>query len=354
MVCFSFVRYFEIIKVEITVIDINDNSPSFSPPRLTLSVSESTAVPKELFAVMPATDADSPLHGVAGYQLMSRPEDISLFGLIVNGSSSVTATAVTQQQQHPFSATASSTATAVDLRLTVLRPLDYETTEIHHLQLIAFDTQSGDSPSLTGTLYIDLLVTDSNDNAPQFDNTSYSAFVWETATSQSTVTTVHATDLDSGSNGRIKYKFSKRTLAANGNIFTLDEDTGVVRLAADGHKLSQTDYILAIIAEDLGDNPLSSMVSVVINVVDVNQHAPSITFDTVNVIKSGTDVKEVQVVERGRSNSTVAMVTVTDADRGDNGRVQCHLKSDGNGRFNIIWLYDTLYRIVNTRPLDTK
>jgi len=340
--------------VEITVVDINDNNPSFSPSRLTLSVSESTAVPKELFTVMLATDADSPLHGVAGYQLMSRLEDISLFGLIVNGSSSVTATAITQQpQQHPFSATVTAAA-AADLRLTLLRPLDYETTEIHHLQLIAFDSQSGDSPSLTGTLYIDLLVTDSNDNAPQFDNASYSTFVWETATSQSTVTTVHASDLDSGSNGRIKYRFSKRTLTANGNMFTLDEDTGVIRLAVDGHNLTQTDYVLAVIAEDHGDNPLSSMVSVLVNVVDVNQHAPSITFDAVNAVESGTDVKEVQVPESSRSNSTVAMMTVADADRGDNGRVECHLKADGNGQFNIIWLYDTVYRIVNTMPLDAK
>lgn len=301
---------------------------------------------------MPATDADSPLYGVVGYQLMSRPDDNSLFGLIVNGSSSVTATAMTrQQQQHP---SAAMVATAVDLRLVVLRPLDYETTEIHHLQLIAFDSPSGDSPSLTGTLYIDLLVTDSNDNAPHFDNASYSALVWETAKSQSTVTTVHATDLDSGLNGRIKYKFSKRTQTANGNVFELDAETGVIRLAVDGYQLTHTDYVLAVIAEDHGENPLSSMVSVTVTVVDVNQHAPSITIEAVNTVKSISDVDEVDIIEYGRSNSTVAVITATDADRGDNGLVTCRLTSDGHGQFTIIWLYDAAYKIVNARPLDTK
>jgi protocadherin delta 1 len=346
-------RYFEIIKVEVIILDINDNSPMFSPSRLTLSVSESTAVPKELLAIMPATDADSPLHGIVGYQLMSRPDDNSLFGLIVNGSSSVTATSMTRQQQHPYRPSA-TVATALDLRLVVLRPLDYETTEIHHLQLIAFDSPSGDSPSLSGTLYIDLLVTDSNDNAPRFDNASYSALIWETAKSQSTVTAVHATDLDSGLNGRVKYKFSKRTLTASGNMFTLDAETGVIRLAVDGYQLAHTDYVLAVLAEDHGENPLSSMVSVTVTVLDVNQHAPSITVEAVNVMKSAYDINEVDVIEHGRANSTVAVVTATDADKGDNGLVTCRLTSDGYGQFSIIWLYDTAYKIVNTRPLNKK
>ena len=69
-------RYFEVIRVRLNVVDINDNAPTFSQQRVSITLSEQTP-PKDLFPLMPATDIDSPANGVAGYRLTvldERPE----------------------------------------------------------------------------------------------------------------------------------------------------------------------------------------------------------------------------------------------------------------------------------------
>ena len=48
-------------------------------------------------------------------------------------------------------------------------------------------------------------IIDENDNGPQFDFSSYSFKLNETSLNGSVVGKVHATDADSGDNGRIEY-----------------------------------------------------------------------------------------------------------------------------------------------------
>ena len=62
----------------------------------------------------------------------------------------------------------------------------------------------------------------------------------------------------------------------------------------------------------------------------------------------------VDLVEHGASNTTIAMLSVTDDDRGDNGQVTCRMTSDGQGHFKVARLHDTVYRIISTRPLDSR
>ena len=106
---------------------------------------------------MPATDVDSPANGVAGYRLTvldsMRPSDF--FDVRVTDVNRSTS----------------------ELRLVLLRPLDHETADRHHLRVLAYDAGS---PSLTGTLYIDVTVEDANDNAPEFDKELYSTVLSST------------------------------------------------------------------------------------------------------------------------------------------------------------------------------
>ena len=140
------------IRVQLIVVDINDNAPTFSQQRVSVALSELTP-PKDLFPLMPATDVDSPANGVAGYRLtvLESTEPSPLFDVRVANVNS-------------------STSAPVDLRLVLRQPLDHETTYQHHLRVLAYDLGS---PSLTGTLYIDVTVEDANDNAPEFDKDLY-------------------------------------------------------------------------------------------------------------------------------------------------------------------------------------
>jgi protocadherin Fat 4 len=69
------------------------------------------------------------------------------------------------------------------------------------VQHYIFVVQAQDSgrPSLSSTLTVYFNVVDLNDNAPLFDPMSYSNEVFENVTVGTSVVTVSATDLDSGS-----------------------------------------------------------------------------------------------------------------------------------------------------------
>jgi protocadherin Fat 4 len=71
------------------------------------------------------------------------------------------------------------------------------------VQHYIFVVQAQDSgrPSLSSTLTVYFNVVDLNDNAPLFDPMSYSNEVFENVTAGSSIVTVSATDLDSGSSG---------------------------------------------------------------------------------------------------------------------------------------------------------
>jgi len=63
------------------------------------------------------------------------------------------------------------------------------------------------------------------------------------------------------------------------DLFSIGPDTGLIVLLQPATALSFIAYILGVIAEDRGDNPIASMVSVTVTVTDVNQYAPVIVID---------------------------------------------------------------------------
>lgn len=339
-------KYFEIVKLELNVTDINDNPPVFTPNRLALSLLESTQ-PKELVSIIPAVDLDSPPNGVVRYALQPSSERF----------------AIKVRNRTP--------AGEADLRLVLLQPLDREKQDRFQMQVLAVD---GGSPPLTGTLSVDVSVIDVNDNSPQFENASYSAEILENHPSGSTVVRVQARDPDSGLNGHVRYQFSRRSQVVSGDVFSIDSVSGAVVLLKPAKDLAQSVYSLAVIAEDQGENSVPSMTSVTVTVHDVNEHRPVIFVDThagdghqgagwkggdrtrtrarggEDEAEEEVDVVGVEVAEHGSPNASVVTVSVTDDDRGINGRVSCSL--DGDGAFAIVQLFESEYKIVTTRSLD--
>ena len=197
--------YFEIIRAEVTVVDRNDNAPMFLQGNsFQLTVPESSQTGAS-FQLPLATDPDIGENGAVEYRLNDRTDH---FRLAVD-----TGWRPNDEVR--------------ELSLELYRQLDREVTDSLSVQLLAIDR--GHVP-LTGSLEIDVIVGDANDNAPHFEQDEYDVDVPEDAPIGTTIARVHATDADVGENGHVRYAFSSRTAATYSNLFAIDPETGNVVL----------------------------------------------------------------------------------------------------------------------------
>ena len=79
-------------------------------------------------------------------------------------------------------------------------------------------------PPRSATCTIEITVLDDNDNDPAFDQSLYTASIYEAIANDTNVLTVHATDADIGANGMVTYYINNTD---NGN-FVINRDTGVI------------------------------------------------------------------------------------------------------------------------------
>ena len=326
--------YFEIIRAEVTVVDLNDNAPVFlGGNSFRLTVPESSPV-GATFQLPLATDPDVGENGAIDYRL-DDPSDH--FRLAVNAG------------WRPSAAVG-------ELRLELSRKLDREAADSVRLRLLAVDR--GHLP-LTGSLDVDVIVGDLNDNAPHFERDEYRVDVPEDAAIGTTVARLHATDADAGENAHVRYAFSSRTAANYGNLFAIDRETGSVVLLqslsyAPGD--AEVEYHLSVVAEDGGLYPFPALSALVVRVVDVNSHSPRITVDAM----SGADDSDItsgaagrpEVEENRPPGTFVAHVTVTDADSGRNGVVSCETAADSEEDFSLVEIYEGEYTLETAREFD--
>uniref|UniRef100_A0A4W4GFQ2 Cadherin domain-containing protein n=1 Tax=Electrophorus electricus TaxID=8005 RepID=A0A4W4GFQ2_ELEEL len=141
-----------LIEGRIEVQDINDNTPQFASPVLTLSVQENTHM-GATFSIPLATDKDTERNGVADYVLTAGPEALALFDLQVTDD---------RGEKLP--------------QLIVMGNLDRELKDSYDLNIKAMD---GGSPSRHSSALLRVIITDANDNAPKFEKSSYEAEVSE-------------------------------------------------------------------------------------------------------------------------------------------------------------------------------
>ncbi len=309
-------RFLEIIKISLEVVDLNDNGPEFPEPAISHRVSES-AMPGSSFVIPTAIDPDSGDFGIQGFELW--PAD-SKFDLQMK----------------------SKVDGSVELRLVLREQLDREKESSYDLKVIAFD---GGTPPKTGSMDIHIEVQDTNDNEPIFTNSTYEVTVPENVPLQSTILKVTAFDLDTGVNGAIVYAFSTQTQAAYGHLFGIKNHTGeiYVRDVLDFEQGSV--YHLSVMAHDQGPDSVPADATVIVRVQDINDNSPQITVNT--LAATGTEVAEIS--EDSAPETFVAHLTVADPDSGPNGRFSCTLKDN---HFRLDQMYFGEYKIVNVAPLD--
>ena len=122
--------------------------------------------------------------------------------------------------------------------------------------------------------YMNIILIDVNDNSPQFDAHNYSGEVKENLGIGTPVDTVLAVDNDLDDNGLVKY-LSNITAGNATGLFDVRYDTGEVYVSG-SLRGRHGDYVLYVIATDLGVPPQQNSVPVYIGVQDVNDAAPII------------------------------------------------------------------------------
>ncbi|XP_019730292.1 protocadherin alpha-2-like isoform X2 [Hippocampus comes] len=297
-------------RVEITILDINDNSPSFIESVYTLDISES-ALPGERYLLPVAVDADFGSNSVRSYKLSNNEH----FTLDVQSGG-----------DHGVSA-----------ELVLQKCLDREKQSLITLTLTAVD---GGKPPKSGSLQIRVNVLDVNDNVPTFSKSLYKVRLSEDAAQGSLVIKLNATDLDEGINSKIVYSLIKRGNNDPSSVFNLNAETGEITLKGTLNYEETPAYEVGIQATDQGLSPRSAHAKLLIEIIDVNDNAPEIT-----VTSLMTPVKE-----NAEFGTIVALVTLNDKDSGNNGVTNC--KVVGSVPFKLNSNYKNDYSLVVDGALD--
>ncbi|KAM9320481.1 cadherin EGF LAG seven-pass G-type receptor 2 [Gastrophryne carolinensis] len=191
--------------------------------------------------------------------------------------------------------------------VTTTMELDYEVQVSYTLAITAHDNGI---PQKSDTTYLEILVTDVNDNPPVFQRASYSGTIPEDAPVYTSVLQISATDRDSGLNGRVFYTF---TGGDDGDgDFTVEYTSGIVRTLRQLDRENVVQYKLTAYAVDKGHpTPHRTPTEIIIVVLDVNDNAPVFAKDELEVL----------VLENSPLGPPLARITATDPDEGVNAQI---------------------------------
>ncbi|XP_068125539.1 cadherin EGF LAG seven-pass G-type receptor 2 isoform X2 [Hyperolius riggenbachi] len=191
--------------------------------------------------------------------------------------------------------------------VTTTMELDYELQVSYTLAITAHDNGI---PQKSDTTYLEILVSDVNDNPPVFQRASYSGTIPEDAPVYTSVLQISATDRDSGLNGRVFYTF---TGGDDGDgDFTVEYTSGIVRTLRQLDRENVVQYRLTAFAVDKGHpTPHRTPTEIIITVLDVNDNAPIFARDEL----------EVMVLENSPLGPPLARITATDPDEGVNAQI---------------------------------
>ncbi|CAB1325299.1 unnamed protein product [Coregonus sp. 'balchen'] len=276
----------EVHNVEVEILDANDNSPQFPRDEYQLEISES-AITGSRFPIEGAQDADDGSNSVRLYRL-SNNEHLAL------------------DSNKPA-------ANSKNIQLVLKKPFDREHKPSHQLILTAVD---GGTPARTGTAKINVRVLDSNDNVPAFDNSVYKVKLSENSPKGALVIKLNATDRDEGTNGEVFYSFSSYTPERVRQMFTMDTDTGEIRVKNNLDYEETNSYEMYIQAMDRGPSAVVVHCKVVVEVLDVNDNIPEIVLSSLSS----------PVREDARADTVVALISVNDRDSAQNKQVTLEIQ----------------------------
>ncbi|XP_039727993.1 cadherin-23 isoform X5 [Pteropus medius] len=275
----------------ITILDDNDNWPTFSPAALTIHLLENCPPGFSVLQVT-ATDEDSGLNGELIYRIEAGAQDRFLIhpvtGVIRVGNATI----------------------------------DREEQESYRLTVVA--TDRGTIP-LSGTAIITILIDDINDCRPEFLNPIQTVSVLESAEPGTVIANVTAIDRDL--NPKLEYHIigimakddTDRLVTDQEDAFAVNINTGSVMVKSPlNRELVATYEVTLSVIDNASDLPERSVsmpnAKLTVNILDVNDNTPQfkpfgITYYTERVLEGATP------------GTTLIAVAAVDPDKGLNGLI---------------------------------
>ncbi|XP_054872460.1 protocadherin alpha-8-like isoform X33 [Amphiprion ocellaris] len=299
----------KLYRIEISILDVNDNFPYFIAKSQSIDIAEST-LPGIRFPLLQAYDADVGRNGINTYKLSTN--------------------------EH-FSLAVSKSGESISTELVLQKALDREKEPLITLTLTALDDGS---PPKSGTSEIIINVLDINDNTPVFAKSLYKTRVFENVPIGTTLLTLNATDADEGTNKEIIYTLSTKEQDHVLQIFKIDPNTGTLTVEGNVDFEEHSAFEIRAQASDKGQPPMSAHCKVLVEVLDLNDNPPEITVTSLlNTVK-----------EDAKAGTAIALVSVLDKDGGKNGEVHCAIED--NAPFKLETNYKNYYSLVVDGPLD--
>ncbi|KAL2779045.1 protocadherin beta-13 precursor, partial [Daubentonia madagascariensis] len=296
----------QFLQIELEIRDVNDHSPVFLEKEMLLEIPENSPV-GSVFLLESARDLDVGVNAVKSYTIS--PNSYFHIKMRVNPDN----------RKYP--------------ELVLDKALDYEEERELSFILMALD---GGSPPRSGTALVRVVVVDTNDNTPEFEQTFYEVNIPENSVLGSLVVTVSAWDLDSGINGEISYTFSHASEDIY-KTFEINEKSGEVSLKSSLDFEAIDSYSIIIQATDGGG--LFGKSTVRIQVMDVNDNAPEIAVSSVT-----------SPIPENWPETVVMVFSIRDKDSGENGRIVCSIPEDLP--FLLKSSVENYYTLETERPLD--
>ncbi|XP_040903727.1 protocadherin alpha-8-like [Toxotes jaculatrix] len=272
-------------SVIIQIVDVNDNAPEIEVTSFSNSIPEDSR-PGTTVALISVNDMDSGLNGK----------------VICSIGENVPFTLSPSLQEKMYS-------------LVTKSPLDRERQSHYDLTITAKDAGQ---PHLSSEKTINVIVSDVNDNSPEFSLSPYTFYVTEGNNPGAFVFSVKAFDRDENENARISYHILRDGSEDNKvtSFLNINSENGdIVALKSFDFETLKT-FQFHVVASDSGTPSLSSNVTVNVFILDQNDNAPVILYP----LSSNGSAEGVEEIPRNvNAGHLVTKVRAYDADIGYNG-----------------------------------
>ncbi|KAI5635157.1 cadherin domain-containing protein [Phthorimaea operculella] len=328
------VRKSNSVVVHIKVLDINDNAPVFTQNVYKSTIAENLQLnPPATILQVQAEDKDEGVNGRVEYQIVDQSEP-GVFTVDPHSGIIYPAKNVTGNTTYHLTVTATDGDGAgphidtarVDISVLSVnrhRPVFVEPKpDVKQLEI---------PEDLINTARVDISVLSVNRHRPVFVEPKPDVKQLEipenAAQSDYLITTIKATDEDSGDNGRVSYylKVDNQNVGETAE-FSIDRDTGELRTKTFLDREHRADYQLVIAAVDNGNPPHENLLVLTVVLTDENDNLPHFS----------TTHHQFSVRENLAPGVIVGSVKAIDKDAGDNGLVYYHiLEGNQDGAFTL-------------------
>ncbi|XP_053422773.1 protocadherin gamma-A8 isoform X7 [Nycticebus coucang] len=269
------------VRIQVTVLDTNDNAPVFAQPIYRVKVLENVPPGTQLLTVA-ASDPDEGANGKVAYKFRKINDKQSLLFQLNEKTGEI------------------STA----------KSLDYEECSLYEMEI-----QAEDVGALLGRTKVLVIVEDVNDNRPEVIIASLFSPVLENSPPGTVIAIFNVHDQDSGKNSQVDcytdenlpFKLEKSI----DNYYRL-----VMWKYLDREKVST--YNITVVASDLGTPPLSTETHIALQVADINDNPPTFPHASYSAY----------IPENNLRGASIFSLTAHDPDSQENAQVTYSVTED--------------------------